>query len=133
MLGEFTKTSLKKSIDFARYKYSQYLDESDFIKIENRIEYMLENQTFQNLIKDSSFTSEQSIIYNGEIKIIDLFVQKGDDFYIFDYKTTKEQMSEHEVQVNNYIKAIKEIMQTNRVKGYLLYLKPNEFVLKELI
>ncbi|RXJ99307.1 recombinase RecB [Arcobacter sp. CECT 8986] len=133
MLANFTPNSLKKSIDFARYKYSQYLSEEDFTKIETRISYMLENKTFQDLIKDSSFTSEQSIIYNGEIKIIDLFVQKGDDYYIFDYKTTKEQMVEHEVQVNNYVNAIKEIMQTNRVKGFLLYLKPNEFILKEVI
>ncbi|RXJ87467.1 RecB-like helicase [Arcobacter sp. CECT 8985] len=133
MLASFDKSSLKKSIDFARFKYSLYLNEEDFEKIEYRISLMLQNKQFQQLINSASFTSEQSIIYNQEIKIIDLFVQKGDEYYIFDYKTTKEQMIEHEVQVTNYVDAIKDIMQTSKVKGYLLYLKPTEFILKKVI
>jgi exodeoxyribonuclease V beta subunit len=74
----------------------------------------------------------QSIIYNGEIKIIDLLLQKDNRYYILDYKTTKEELLEHKTQVNTYVEAIKDIVKSDEVEGYLLYLKPNEFVIKNI-
>ncbi|WP_419777380.1 RecB-like helicase [Malaciobacter marinus] len=132
MLGDFTKQSLKKAISLALFKYSNYLSKEDFTKIENRIFLMIENEKFQSLIKDANFTSEQSIIYNGEIKIIDLLLQKDKKYYILDYKTTKEELWEHKTQVNTYVEAIKDIVKSDEVEGYLLYLKPNEFVIRNI-
>lgn len=132
MLGDFTIKSLKKSISLALFKYSSYLSKEDFVKIENRVSLMLEDKSFQELIKDATFTSEQSIIYNGEIKIIDLLLQKENRYYILDYKTTKEELKEHETQVRSYVKAIKDIVKSDEVEGYLLYLKPDEFIMKKL-
>ncbi len=132
MLADFTTESLEKALGLAIYKYSQYLSENDFKLIKQRILLMFENIHFQDLIKDANFISEQAILYNGEIKIIDLLLEKQNRYYILDYKTTKEEMSEHITQVSIYVKAIKDIVKCDEVEGYLLYLKEDSFNIKKV-
>ncbi|MGM0518818.1 MAG: RecB-like helicase [Campylobacterota bacterium] len=127
MMDEFTIKSLENSIVLAKNSYSNYLDKKDFEKIKNRITTLIKDKEFNSFIQDSIYTSEQSIMYNNEIKIIDLLVQKRDRYYIFDYKTTKKPSIEHENQVKEYKKAIKTIFDTHEVYSYILYLK-DEYV-----
>ncbi len=132
MLSDFTNDSLKNALSLAIFKYSQYLNENDFNLIKQRILLMFKNIHFQELIKDANFVSEQAILYNGEIKIIDLLLEKQNRYYILDYKTTKEEMSEHITQVSMYVKAIKDILKCDEVEGYLLYLKEDSFSIKKV-
>jgi len=132
MMNEFTLDELDYCLNLVKTRYSNYLDESDFINIRNRISRLLENKIFTEIVANSQFISEQSLVYNGEIKIIDLLLFKDDKYYIFDYKTTREKSNEHIVQVAFYKKAIKEIFKTDDVFSYLVYLKQDEILIDEV-
>ena len=93
---------------------------------------MVKNEQFLSLIKDSEFITEQSLVYKEEIKIIDLLLFKDGNYYIIDYKTTKDRHVEHIAQVAFYKKAIKDIFQTQNVFSYLLYLQSNEVLISEV-
>ncbi|MGE4462924.1 MAG: RecB-like helicase, partial [Arcobacter sp.] len=132
MMTKFDENNLDYSMDLVQTRYSNYLSEDDFFDIKNRLRFLLNDITFKSLLENSMFISEQSLIYKEEIKIIDLLLFKEDCFYIIDYKTTKEELDEHKVQVSYYKKAIKEIFQTSNVKSYLVYLKPSDCTIKEV-
>ena len=132
MMNNFTSSDLDYCINLAKTRYSNYLNEGDFINIKNRIKILLENKLFNELTTDAKFISEQALVYNGEIKIIDLLLYKEEKYYIFDYKTTKEKSQEHITQVTFYKKAIKEISKSEDVYAYLVYLKENEVLIDEV-
>ena len=106
--------------------------EEDFIDIKNRILLLVNNEKFSSLLKNSEFITEQSLVYKEEIKIIDLLLFKENNYYIIDYKTTKEKSAEHTVQVAHYKKAIKDIFKTQNVFSYLIYLHPTEIFISEV-
>lgn len=132
MMNSFSKQNLKYSINLSRTKYLNYLDEDDFLLIEKRVNQLLENETFKSLIKDSEIINEQALIYNEEIKIIDLLLFKDETFYIVDYKTTIEEQDSHKKQVLHYKEAIGNIFNTKNVKAYLAYLKEDEIRVYEV-
>lgn len=130
MMSGFDKDSLNKSLKLVRNRYSNYLNKNDFNLIENSIVNLIQNKKFLQIVGNSICKKEQALIYNNELKIIDLLVEKNNEFFIFDYKTTKEQSIEHELQVNHYKKAIKEIYKVDNVNSCIIYLKDNEVELK---
>ena len=132
MISNFDEENLAYVINLAKTRYSNYLSEIDFEDIEKRIELLIKNEIFLSLIKDSEFITEQSLIYKEEVKIIDLLLYKDDTYFIVDYKTTKEELEEHKIQVLFYKKAIKEIFNTPNVKSFLVYLKPQNSLIYEV-
>lgn len=124
MLNNFSFNDLKYTLNLAKTRFSNYLSDKDFIDIENRLAHLINNDFFKFLITNSVLTSEQSLIYKEELKIIDLLIFKDDTYYILDYKTTIEELDEeHKNQVLYYKEAIKEIFKTSNVKSYLVYLR----------
>ena len=132
MLSEFTKQNVDNNIHLLKNRYSSYLDDVDFLDIQNRSMNLINNNIFQNLLKGASFTCEQSLLYDNKIKIIDLLLYKDFTYYIFDYKTTKDELEEHIIQVQEYKKAIQKIFNTNKVISYIIYLSKNDVKLKEV-
>ncbi|MDK2069943.1 RecB-like helicase [Aliarcobacter butzleri] len=133
MLNNFSFNDLKYTLNLARTRFSNYLSDKDFIDIENRLAHLINNDFFKFLITNSVLTSEQSLIYKEELKIIDLLIFKDDTYYILDYKTTKEELDEeHKNQVLYYKEAIKEIFKTSNVKSYLVYLKIDNCLMYEI-
>jgi exodeoxyribonuclease V beta subunit len=132
MMNEFNSDNLLYSLNLAKTRYSNFLDEIDFLDIKNRLSLLVKNEQFLSLIKDSEFITEQSLVYKEEIKIIDLLLFKDGNYYIIDYKTTKDRHVEHIAQVAFYKKAIKDIFQTQNVFSYLLYLQSNEVLISEV-
>jgi exodeoxyribonuclease V beta subunit len=132
MMNDFSFSDLDYCLNLTKTRYSNYLNEIDFINIKNRIAALLESSLFNDLITDAEFITEQALVYNGEIKIIDLLIFKDDKYYIFDYKTTKEKSQEHISQVSYYKKAVKEIVKSEEVFSYLVYLKENEVLIDEV-
>ncbi|KLE10984.1 recombinase RecB [Aliarcobacter butzleri L355] len=133
MLNNFSFNDLKYTLNLARTRFSNYLSDKDFTDIENRLAYLINNDFFKFLITNSVLTSEQSLIYKEELKIIDLLIYKDDTYYILDYKTTKEELDEeHKNQVLYYKEAIKEIFKTSNVKSYLVYLKMDNCLMYEI-
>jgi len=132
MMNEFTKDELTYNINLAKTRFSNYLKDDDFIDIEKRVLKLIENDIFNSFIKDAQAITEQSLIYQGEIKIIDLLLYKDGKYYILDYKTTKEKSFKHMEQVSYYKKAISEIFDTNQVFSYLVYLKEDCIIIDEV-
>ena len=131
MMNDFSLDDVDYSLNLAKTRYSNYLDVDDFIDIKNRILLLINNEKFTSLVKNSEFITEQSLVYKEEIKIIDLLLFKDGNYYIIDYKTTKEKSAEHITQVAYYKKAIKDIFKTQNVFSYLIYLQQDEvFVLE---
>lgn len=132
MMNSFDEKSLNYSIELVKNRYSSFLNESDFVNIKKRVSHLISNQQFQLIIEDAVFKKEQSLLYKNELKIIDLLAIKGSQYFIFDYKTTKEQHEEHDSQVKFYKEAILDIEKNSEVFTYILYLNENETVLKEI-
>ncbi len=133
MLNNFSFNDLKYTLNLAKTRFSNYLSDKDFIDIENRLAHLINNDFFKFLTTNSVLTSEQSLIYKEELKIIDLLIFKNDTYYILDYKTTKEELDEeHKNQVLYYKEAIKEIFKTSNVKSCLVYLKIDNCLMYEI-
>ena len=124
MMRSFDEISLQKVLSIVKNKYGQYLDEKEFEDLNTRIQLLIDNEQFQKIIDKSTFTKEQALMFNGEHKIIDLLVQNEDGYVIIDYKTSYEKSASHQIQVKNYVKAISDITQDEKVRGYLIYLHP---------
>lgn len=133
MMNEFTKKELETSILLTKSRFSNFLSQKDFFDIEFRIESLIKDRFFSSLVDNSIFSTEQSIMYKGEIKILDLLVFKNAKYYIIDYKTTKQEEQEHLNQVRYYKRAIKDIFNTQEVFAYLIYLRVDELLIQEVI
>lgn len=125
MMRSFDKQSLDKAMSIVKNKFTNALDEKEFGDIYTRVEKLILNEEFQEITRNNKFTKEQSFMFNGEHKIIDLLVQKEEGYIIIDYKTTNEKSTTHTTQVKKYVQAIKDISQNQNVKGFLVYLHTN--------
>ncbi|RXJ75904.1 recombinase RecB [Arcobacter sp. F155] len=132
MMNSFDENSLNLAINIVRNRYSNYLDENDIQNIKNRVSNLLVNSEFLELVKEGNYSKEQSLIYKNELRIIDLLVEKDNKYYIFDYKTTKGELQEHVYQVSYYKKAIKDILASDEVYTYIVYLNEDMAKLKKV-
>ena len=122
MMGEFTKKSLSLAIGMAKNRYSDILNDDDFKDIFSRILKLLDNKTFKDIISNGKIMKEQALIFNEQIKIIDLLIKKDNQYIICDYKTTTALRDEHISQVTHYKKAVSNITKTPTT-AYLVYLQ----------
>ncbi|NVJ52111.1 MAG: RecB-like helicase [Campylobacteraceae bacterium] len=132
MMNSFDESSLNMSINLVKNRYSNYLDDNDIENIKNRIHNLLLNSEFISLVKEGNFSKEQSLIYKNELRIIDLLVEKDNKYFIFDYKTTKAELEEHIYQVSYYKEAIKNILASEEVYTYIVYLNEDMAKLKKV-
>ncbi|MFV7790985.1 RecB-like helicase [Aliarcobacter lanthieri] len=132
MMSDFTISSMLYAINLSKARYSNYLDEIDFVKIERIVKNLVENNFFQELLSNSKIVHEQVLIYKEELKIVDLLLFKDNCFYIIDYKTTRQILDKHKTQVAYYKKAISDIFVNNNVKAYLFYLKEDSLDILEV-
>lgn len=132
MMNSFEEDSLQLAINIVRNRYSNYLDENDIQNIKIRVSNLLVNSEFISLVKEGNYSKEQSLIYKNELRIIDLLVEKDNKYYIFDYKTTKGELQEHIYQVSYYKKAIKDILASDEVYSYIVYLNEDMAKLKKV-
>ncbi|ECL1036895.1 recombinase RecB, partial [Campylobacter jejuni] len=106
--------------------------ESDFEKLFKRIEILLKNIQFQNLIGDGKLLKEQALSFNGEIKQLDLLALKDEEAFIIDYKTGLAMQDKHKEQVGTYKIAISEILQKDKVRAFIVYCLENEIQILEI-
>ncbi|MEA2018700.1 MAG: RecB-like helicase [Campylobacterota bacterium] len=122
MMKDFTKQSLSKAIKMCENKYSNLLTIDELKDIEIRIDNLINDNTFIKMVENSSFTKEQSLMFEGDHKILDLLIKKEDSYIVVDYKTTTEKSLSHIKQVQNYKNAIKDITNMQNIYGYIVYL-----------
>ncbi|MFA6788711.1 MAG: RecB-like helicase [Arcobacteraceae bacterium] len=132
MMNTFDTQSLEYALNLSKSKYNNYLESKDFEDIKIRIALLIQNSHFQSLLNQTHMVKEQALMYKNEIKIIDLLVYGQNSCYIFDYKTTQDELDEHLFQVRHYKKAIKDILKQQEVLGYIVYLKSDGVSIKEV-
>jgi len=125
MMKEFNNQSLEYSLIMTKNRYKNILLDSDFIDIKNRIDLLINNKEFKDMISNATYTKEQSLVFNNEHKIIDLLIKKGDSYIVVDYKTTNQKSYKHIKQISNYCEGIKNITKSEDIKSCLIYLHKN--------
>jgi len=130
MMKNFDEKSLLYALNLSKSRYNTYLNDDDFEDIKKRILRLIHHTPFQEILQHTHWTKEQALMYKNEVRIIDLLVYGENRCYIFDYKTTQDELDEHIVQVNHYKNAIKTIFPTYEVLGYILYLRSDNTFIK---
>jgi exodeoxyribonuclease V beta subunit len=130
MMKNFDEKSLLYALNLSKSRYNTYLNANDFEDIKKRILRLIHHAPFQEILQHTHWTKEQALMYKNEVRIIDLLVYGENRCYIFDYKTTQDELDEHIVQVNHYKNAIKTIFPTYEVLGYILYLRSDNTFIK---
>ncbi len=130
MLSEFDIKAINEAYTSMKNRYGYLLTESEMKDIKNRIISALNHKEFLELLK-GKVRREQPVVYKGELKRIDLLIQKENEWIVIDYKSSKESRSEHQKQVNYYKNILQNIFNI-RTKGYLFYLKEQSLELIEV-
>jgi len=92
---------------------------------------LIEEESFQILLADATWTQEQSLCFGGEVKQIDLLLEYKTHCLVVDYKTSKKYQFKHQNQVEFYQKAIEKITQ-KRTEGVIVYLLEDKIELNYL-
>jgi exodeoxyribonuclease V beta subunit len=124
ILEKFEKDCINQAYWAMKNRYEILLVDGECEKIRDRVLALLNHQPFLELV-DANIYKEQPISYNGELKQIDLLVQKDDKYIVIDYKSSATQHSSHVKQVALYKEAIKKITD-KEVEAYLCYVRADE-------
>jgi ATP-dependent exoDNAse (exonuclease V) beta subunit len=125
MMNDFSENELINALISVKNRYGRVLDENAFVSIKRRISRLINNGEFQNLFKGGKFYKEQSYIFEGSRRQIDILIERADEVVIIDYKTSSYAKESHIKQVLEYKKAM-EYISKKRVKSYLCYLHEKE-------
>lgn len=121
MMSNFDVQSIQKALIFTKSKYYQHINETDFETLKQIIELFVEDERFVAILQKSKFTlKEQPLIYNGEHKIIDLYIDCEDFGVVCDYKTGAK-ADIYSYQVGFYKQALSNILN-KPILGFVVYL-----------
>ncbi len=121
MMDEFDKESLDNALLATKNRYLDSLDLNMINDMKKRVELLLKNDFFNQIIYKKRVYKETAFIYNNKLKQIDLLIEDEDEYIIIDYKSSSFFQEEHFIQVKEYKKAVKSIKNC-KVKAYLCYL-----------
>jgi exodeoxyribonuclease V beta subunit len=137
MLHSFEQSSLHSAYEALRNKFGAILEEEELFDIVKRVTTLLENKEFLEL-SDGECMREKGMLVEGELRFMDLLVQKADgSCNIIDYKSSEHISENHIKQVKGYIRAVKMITCEmpygyKDVSGYLCYLRKEGIFIKEV-
>lgn len=121
MMVGFDLSGLSKALVSMQNRYGQQLDNAQIREIRSRIERLLENKAFQELLKGAKMSKERAFAYHGELKQVDLLLEYEDRCLVIDYKSSKKYHLKHQLQVEGYKKALEKLTK-KPTKGMIFYL-----------
>ncbi|MEE3712867.1 RecB-like helicase [Campylobacter sp. CLAX-7218-21] len=133
-----------ESIDFADFnslkiaqnclynKFGAFIDQDGLKDIKYRVDMLLNNPQFLEIIKDKRLYQEQDIGFNGALKRIDLLCVNSDEIEIIDYKTSLKNSDEHKEQVREYLNILSQIYPQKSVKASIIYILNDEIRISKL-
>ena len=130
MMSSFDEGSIVSALSIMANKYGAILSEEELLSIEKRISLLVKKPEFIELT-DGKIHKEKAISYNGELRYIDLLIEKDNEWIVIDYKSAISHTQSHLKQVNFYKKAIEEITG-QKVSGYIAYLLEEDVKLVEV-
>ncbi|MEE3695009.1 RecB-like helicase [Campylobacter sp. CLAX-22107-21] len=133
-----------ESIDFADFnslkiaqnclynKFGAFINQDGLKEIKDRVDRLLNNPQFLEIIKDKRLYQEQDIGFNGVLKRIDLLCVNSDEIEIIDYKTSLKNSDEHKEQVREYLDILSQIYPQKRLKASIVYILHDEIQISKL-
>ncbi|WP_086227304.1 RecB-like helicase [Campylobacter devanensis] len=133
-----------ESIDFADFnslkiaqnclynKFGAFINQDDLKEIKDRVDRLLNNPQFLEIIKDKRLYQEQDIGFNEVLKRIDLLCVNSDEIEIIDYKTSLKNSDEHKEQVREYLDILSQIYPQKNLKASIIYILHDEIQISKL-
>ncbi|WP_180381880.1 RecB-like helicase [Campylobacter devanensis] len=133
-----------ESIDFADFnslkiaqnclynKFGAFIDQDGLKDIKDRVDRLLNNPQFLEIIKDKRLYQEQDIGFNGALKRIDLLCVNNDEIEIIDYKSSLKNSDEHKEQVREYLDILSQIYPQKKLKASIVYILHDEIQISKL-
>ncbi|WP_180380234.1 RecB-like helicase [Campylobacter devanensis] len=133
-----------ESIDFADFnslkiaqnclynKFGAFIDQDGLKDIKDRVDRLLNNPQFLEIIKDKRLYQEQDIGFNGALKRIDLLCVNSDEIEIIDYKSSLKNSDEHKEQVREYLDILSQIYPQKNLKASIVYILHDEIQISKL-
>lgn len=131
LMGSFSTNSLEEAFWGMKNRYGVFLKASELEDIKNRVRMLIDDTTFQTLIKGGVILKEQPLIFEGQKKQLDLLVEHENKCIIIDYKSSQKEYEQNETQVLFYKKALMSIKE-KEVQAWLFYLQDEKIVSKNL-
>ena len=112
-------------------KYGSLLDNKTLKTIKNYVEIAISNKHFLLLIKGIRIKKEVQFAYNKKIGVIDLLIEKDDEFIIIDYKSSSEDKTANYIsQMAFYREGVLKCFH-KKARSYLYFLGNNP-ILEEI-
>ena len=129
-MAEFSSDSLESAYWAMKNRYELKLEKNQPLMIKNRVQNLLKNKNFLDLVS-GKIHKELPLSFDGEIKQVDLLVEKDNHYVVIDYKSSDFVQNKHIKQVSHYKKALENILD-KRVEGYVCYIRDDEVELVEV-
>jgi exodeoxyribonuclease V beta subunit len=120
-INSFSLKEIERAFWAMKNRYGLKLEDADVEKIKKRVENLLNHDKFLSLV-DGKVYKEVPLSFNGEIKQVDLLIEKDDRYVVIDYKSSDSILTKHIKQVSYYKRALKEIFSKD-VDAYLCYVR----------
>ncbi len=121
MMESFSFEAIPHAKDMMLNKYGFVLEEEAVADIEKRVATLVQHKEFLALVEGAKISKEQPLKYKNNLRYLDLLLDKGDHYYVLDYKSSRNYSDKHNTQVSFYVNAVKKI--TNKpTQGYVCYL-----------
>ena len=120
MLSSFEPIALPRAMTATANRYGAILDAPVLASIRARIERLLIHPQFRQLCS-ATVTREQPLMFEGELRYLDLLVRHETHYVVIDYKSARRHEGEHRAQVGFYVRAVESIMGIP-AEGYICYL-----------
>ncbi|MBD3824333.1 MAG: RecB-like helicase, partial [Epsilonproteobacteria bacterium] len=119
--SDFSPLKIYDAKELTRNRFGTLLDAEQIESIAQRVERLINDDEFLGLV-DGRCYKEQSLIFEKELRYIDLLVELQDGSYrVIDYKSSMGDMQEHTIQVKGYVDCVEKISQKS-AEGYICYL-----------
>ncbi len=121
MLESFDKESIDGAMISVQNRYAHVLSQKALAQICQRVNALVQDETFAQLVLGAKVTKEQSVSFDGELKQIDLLLEFDDYCVVVDYKSSQKFAYKHKEQVGYYKKAIEKITG-KKTQAVIVYL-----------
>jgi len=121
MMEPFAPEGISGALDALRNRYGVLLGEEGMASVRRRLEALTECTAFLELTKGARIFREQPLVCRGEVRQIDLLLERPGYRVVVDYKSSRKFASKHRLQVEEYC-AMLEHLDGKVTEGVLLYL-----------
>lgn len=122
MMAKFDENSLNMAMQKCKNEFGQMLCESDFIDIKSRINMLIYNEKFKQIIDGVRLIKEQSFKRENELRRIDLLCIKDDEAIVIDYKSSYKFCEQHKIQVEFYKNSLEKMAKFKNVRAIIIYI-----------